>query len=113
MAPRLGSRFTFCRGVADDDGVLSLTDREPYEYRELSDTRTHRVVEGDSLFTLAAWYFRGLPRAAGYWWVIADFQPDRIIDGTLVLDLGRVIYIPSMRVLTDVILAEARRKEHG
>jgi len=113
MPPRLGSRHTFCRGVLDDDGVRTLTEREPFGYHELSDTRLHRVAEGDTLFSLAAWYFRGLPRPAGYWWVIADFQPDPILDGTLQLAVDRLLYIPSVRVLTDVILGEARRREHG
>jgi hypothetical protein len=113
MPPMLSSRYIFCLGVRDDTGRLYLTDREPYRFKAHSDNRTHRVVQGDTLFSLAGRYFAPLPRACGFWWVIADFQPDPIIDPTLDLSIGTDIFIPSLRVLTDVILSEQRRKEHG
>jgi hypothetical protein len=50
-------------------------------------------------------------RACGFWWAIADFQPDPILDPTLELEPGRQLVIMSLRVLTDVILGEARRRE--
>jgi hypothetical protein len=71
------------------------------------------VVEGDTLWGLAGLYFAPLPRACGFWWAIADFQPDPVVDPTLGLALGRVLVIPSTRVLSGVILGEARRREHG
>ena len=113
MPPLAGSRHIFCRGYRDEAGRLALTEREPYRYRAHPDNRTHRVAQGDTLFTLAGRYFAPLPRACGYWWVLADFQPDPLVDPTLELALGRVLFIPSLRVLTDVILGETRRREHG
>lgn len=84
--------------------LLFLTEREPYRFRELPDTRVHGVVQGDTLWGLAGRYFAPLPRACGFWWVIADFfQPDPILDPTVELELGRRLFIPSVRVLTDVI----------
>ena len=50
-----------------------------------------------------------MPRGCGFWWAIADFQPDPIVDPTLELEVGRTIFIPSERVLTDVILGAGRR----
>lgn len=113
MPPRTGSRHGFALGVLDDAGARYLTEREPYRYRPLPDSRSHTVVAGETLFDLAGRYFAPLPRACGFWWAIADFQPDPIVDPTLALEEGRVIVIPSTRVLTDVILAEARRREVG
>jgi hypothetical protein len=113
MPPRSGSRYTFCSGVRDANEVLQLSEREPYRFVEHKDTRVHTVVQGDTLFDLAGRCFAPLPRACGYWWVIADFQPDPIIDPTLELTLGRRLFIPSLRVLTDVVLGEARRREAG
>jgi len=113
MPPRSGSRYTFCSGVRDDAEVLHFTEREPCRFREHKDTRVHTVVQGDTLWSLAGRYFAPLPRACGFWWVIADFQPDPVVDPTLELEPGRRLFIPSMRVLTDVVLSEARRREAG
>ncbi len=110
MPPRSGSRYTFCTGVRDAADVLQLTEREPYRFREHKDTRVHTVAQGDTLFDLAGRYFAPLPRACGFWWVLADFQPDPIVDPTLELDVGRRLFVPSLRVLTDVILSEQRRR---
>lgn len=111
MAPHTGSRHSFTSGVRDDAGRLFLTDREPYGFHEHRDTREHVVAQRDTLWGLAGRYFAPLPRACGFWWVLADFQPDPIVDPTLELELGRRLFVPSLRVLTDVILGEQRRRE--
>lgn len=113
MPPRLGSRHTFCRGVLDQDGRRFLSEREPFEFREFNDSIWHTVQQGDSWWNLAARYYRGMPRASGYWWAIADFQPSRVVDPTLELEVGTRVVVPSLRVLTDVILSPRRRQEHG
>lgn len=113
MPPRVGSRHGFCLGVRDGGGALQLTDREPYRFRTHADNHVHIAVQGDTLWTLAGRYFAPLPRACGYWWAIADFQPDPVVDPTLELEPGRRIFIPSLRVLTDVILGESGRKERA
>lgn len=113
MAPLVGSRHSFTAAVRDEAGRLFLTEREPFLFREYSDTRTHTVAQGDTLFGLAGRYFAPLPRACGFWWAIADFQVDPIIDPTVELELGRHLLIPSLRVLTDVILGEQRRRLGG
>jgi len=108
--PQVGSRYSFCVAITGEDGRMRLTEREPYRYIAHPDNRSHVVVASDTLFALAGKYFAPLPRACGFWWVIADFQPDPIVDPTLALDVGRVLVVPSRRVLTDVILSEARRR---
>src|SRR5690606_15657042 len=92
----------FSLGVHDEDGVLRLTERGPYRFRPHADNRLHTAVQGDTFWDLAGRYFSPLPRACGYWWAIADFQPDPVVDPTLALDPGRRIFVPSLRVLTDV-----------
>jgi hypothetical protein len=113
MPPLAGSRYMFCSALSDSLSQRFLTEREPFTYQTFADSRTHIVAEGQSLFTLAGYYFAPLPRACGLWWVIADFQPVAIYDPTLLLDVGRLLIIPSLRVVTDVILGEARRREVG
>lgn len=110
MPPRRFSRYSFSAAVLDDAGRLFLTEREPFRFRTLPDNRQHVVQQGDTLFSLAGRYFAPLPRPSGLWWVIADFQPEPIHDPTLALDLGRVVFIPSVRVITEEVFAEARRQ---
>jgi hypothetical protein len=110
MPPLAGSRYSFCQAFQDEQGRWLLTDREPYRFHEHADNRVHIVAEGDTLFELAGRYFAPLPRACGYWWAIADFQPTAIIDPSLRLEPASKIHIPSQRVLTDVILADPRRR---
>jgi hypothetical protein len=111
MPPRRFSRYTFSTAVLDDSQRLVLTEREPYRFRSLPDNRQHVVQAGDTLFTLAGRYFAPLPRPAGLWWIIADFQPDPIHDPTIELSVGRMLLIPSLRVVTEEIFSEARRPE--
>ncbi len=82
-----------------------------FPYRALEDTREHVVGEGDTLWSLAARYFASLPLPATLYWIIADFQPDPIHDPTITLTPGRVLYVPSLRTVTEEVFSERRRKE--
>lgn len=111
MPPRRFSRYEFTEGIRDAGGQLFLTDREPFRFRPLPDSRVHDVQEGESLFSLAGRFFRPRPRAAGLWWIIADFQPDPIQDPSVPLELGRRLFVPSLRTVDEEILSEKRRRE--
>lgn len=111
MPPRRYSRHSFSFGVTDGAGRLFLTERTPFRYRELEDTAVVIAREGDTLFGLAARAYAALPRPAGFWWVLADFQPEPIIDPTIQLAPGQLIYIPSLRVLQEDIFNPSRREE--
>ena len=111
MPPRRFSRHTFTIGRADAQGRLYLSDRKRFLYRSLPDNIEHTVKQGDTLWTLAGRYFASLPRPAGLWWVIMDFQPDPIHDPTLELVPGTVLHIPSERTILEEIFSEKRRAE--
>jgi hypothetical protein len=111
MPPRRFSRFSFSAATLDAQGRLLLTEREPFRFRSFSDNRQHVVREGDTLFSLAGLYFAPLPRPSGLWWIIADFQPAPIHDPTLALELGSLLFVPSIRVVTEEVLSDARRQE--
>lgn len=112
MPPHANSRHLFCEGYIDVDGATALTPREPFRFRDLADNRVHTVFEGDTLWTIAGTYFADLARPSGYWWAIADFQPQPIVDPTIALEPGTEIVIPSSRVLLTSILGEQRRRVH-
>lgn len=111
MPPQVGSRYMFCTGYRRD-GEIFLGGREPFRYRPLIDNITHTLRAGESLFVLAGLYYAPLPRACGFWWVIADFQDPPIHDPTLTLEPGTQLIIPSLTTLENVILSERRRREH-
>lgn len=105
MPPLIRSRYERTYGLEDDNGLLYLTEREPFRYdKTLPGIRRHRVATGDTLQVLAYRYFPGLTISGGLgpehlWWVIADFQPVPIQDPTVDLEVGRVLYIPSVSVV--------------
>lgn len=109
MPPRKSSRHMFTIGVKDDSDRLFLTDRTPFVFRTLADTIIHTVKQGETLFTLAGRFYAPMPRPAGLWWVIADFQPSPIHDPTLMLTISRTLFIPSIRTVLEGILSERRR----
>lgn len=111
VPPRLYSRHAFCTAQLDDAGRLYLSDRVPFGYRAFSDNALHTVGKGDKLWFLAARYFPALPRPAGLWWVIADFQPEPVFDPTVDLAEGSVLVIPSVRTVLTYVFAEDRRAE--
>lgn len=93
------------------DGLPHFVDRVPYRYRDFPDNRVHVVKPADKLMHLAAVHFAPMTRACGYWWILADFQPQPIIDPILPLYKQRDrVVVPSRRVLTDVILPSMWRR---
>lgn len=109
MSVLVTSRYLFSVGQQDANGRFFLSDRQPFRFVNLSDNRQHFVVQGDTLFNLAARYFQGLARPAGFWWVIADFQPQPILDPTLRLLEGSTIVVPSLKTLTTRVFNSKRR----
>ena len=110
MAVHRLSRYSFTAGYQEDE-VFQLSDREPYRFKQFVDNVTHTVSAGDTLFTLAAKHYVGMTRPAGLWWAIADFQPDPIIDPTIGLAIGRILFIPSTRTLIEEVFSPQRRTE--
>lgn len=111
MPPRRNSRHLLTTGLTDTNQNVFLADRVPLRFIDLPDNRKHTVKEGDSLFNIAGRYFAPVNRPAGFFWVVADFQPDPIIDPTLKLDSRRVLIVPSIRTLIEIVLNEDRRED--
>lgn len=105
------SRYRFSTVFTDRAGRRFLGARPKFGYRDLPDSRVHTVREGDTLHRLAWRYFRPLRRPELLWWIIADFQPEPIHDPHEDLEAGRVLVIPSVRAVQELVLSEARRRE--
>lgn len=104
------SRLRFSTIWQDEANRSYFGEREPFGYRDEADNIQHVVQTGDTLFNLAGRYYSSLPRAAGLWWAIADFQPDPVHDPTVRLVEGTIVVVPSVRLLQMAILNQARRE---
>jgi hypothetical protein len=111
MPPRRYSRYTFSTAVVDVEGRLFLQERIPFRFRALADTVQYKCTDGDTLQAIAGRYYQGLPRPAGLWWVLADFQPEPVFDPTVKLLAGQTIYVPSLRTVQELVFNDARRTE--
>lgn len=111
MPPRLYSRYTYSKGILDENKNLYLTRAKKFTYRERSGTIRHKINLGDTLFSLADKYYSALYRPAAFWWLIADFQPDPIHDPTISLQEGSILLIPSLRLVEEEVFNIARESE--
>ena len=116
VAARLQGFSAAARELHVTQGAVSqrirhLEQRLGFKVFERFGRRVTLTMEGESLFSLAGRFFRPRPRAAGLWWIIADFQPDPILDPSVPLDVGRSLFVPSLRTVDEEILSEKRRRE--
>jgi hypothetical protein len=98
--------------MLDEDGFPFLTEPEPFPYRDEPDNSTHFVTEGDTLWGIAHFKFAGYPRPCGLWWIIGHFQPVPIIDPTIALKAGTILFIPSARLVRMALFNPSRRRDH-
>lgn len=103
MAPRLDSRYQFCRAFQDDDERWFLEVPYPFRFTNERDNVAYQVSAGDTLQILAYRFYRGFDLPAQLWRAIAEFND--IIDATLPLEEGKILMIPSPRWIRDVYFA--------
>lgn len=106
VGPR--SRFVLTNLILQSDGTMELSDREPFAYRQDPRNRMHRVLAGDTLWSLAEKFFPTIRDAANLWWLIADFQDPPILDPTVRLEPETLLVIPPESILMEVF-SDARR----
>lgn len=106
------SRYAYCLQMEDDDGIKHLDEREPFRYRDEPDNRFYRSKEGDTWWGLAHVFFDGIERECGLWWVLCDYQPNPVIDPTLVIEPNTLIVVPSMRLIRTKLFSTEQRRFH-
>jgi len=91
---------------ADGEVHLTLPERLPHEDRD--DTITHVCKAGERLYDIAIHYFKDSmgDYAVDCWEIIAQFQEDPIIDGSVLLESNRVLLIPSDEYIQEVALGD-------
>ena len=106
------SRYRYNTGYRDADDRVYLDEREPFRFRTHAGNRFHTVVQGDTWWGLASIYFRGAPRACGWWWLVCEYQPTPVIDPTLVLEPGTVVVVPPIELVRSEAFSEVQRRYH-
>ena len=105
------SRNLFCTAQLDAAGVLFLSERVPFRYVDRPDTIVRRAVAGDTWWSLADLFYGGdvQDAAALLWFCVADFQPVPVVDPTIAIVPGSLLYIPSLRTVETEIFSDNRR----
>lgn len=96
------SRYLFCIEYEDENENLALSRRVPYRYKEFDDNIVHDAIEGEMVHDIAQSYYGEIyneREARNMFWIICDFQPDPIIDCTLIMKAGQKIIVPSPRAV--------------
>jgi nucleoid-associated protein YgaU len=74
--------------------------REPFLFEERPDNTLHRVISGDTLENLAEQFYNN----ALLFWVIADFQPEPLLDPSEDLETGSILVLPSVEYVNSKVL---------
>lgn len=100
------SRYRLADLIATEDEGIEIDLRPRLEYDPGEDDIAHVVTVGDTLHSLAATYFAGMPNPETLWWIIADYQPEPIIDPTISLTPGDIIVIPSRSAVQGALIGQ-------
>lgn len=90
-----------------DDGILRTGQKttfvlghEPVRFREREDNQRWVARLGDTWPHLSTVFYK-TPRL---WWVIADYQPDTVMEPLAPIEAGRLIYVPSFEFVRSNVL---------
>jgi hypothetical protein len=104
------SRYQFSEIHTDSAGRRFFGPRPRFTYRDLPDNQRHIVKGAERLWHLSQIYWPELPKNGTYYWIIADFQPEPILDAFKDLVMGSVIIVPSLRTVEGMIFNSARAR---
>lgn len=106
------NRYSYCWNKTQNTQEIRKLPRGFFRYQKYLDTIEHSCLEGETLFALAGKYYHEYFTApALLYWILADFQPEPIIDPTIVFSAGTVIHIPSAKTLNLYLFSPVREPE--
>lgn len=100
------SRYQRSRIILRGEALTFLQLAEVEYYSGQEDDVFHIVSEGETLFSIAYRYYGGVGDGVHNWWLIAEYQPEPIVDPTAKLNPGDILVIPSTRHLLDAIAGQ-------
>lgn len=109
------SRYRYTHEIRNDATTPPqrwLSEAEPVRFEQRADNRYHVARDGDTWWGLAFRYLAEYERAAGLWWIIADFQDPPVVDPTIAIPAGTLVAIPSGRFVQDRVFSNLRWQEH-
>jgi hypothetical protein len=112
--PNLTSIWRFSDQVIQlATGILYVPSRTPVRFIDEGDSSIQVEVRGIRLLALISHdVYRGVvARPQDLWPIVADFQPEPILNPFLKLDVGRTLFLPSRTLLFGQILNERVRVE--
>ena len=96
MPAQPNSRYRTARRFIDDKNRRFIGVRRNVQYVDDPGNRIHIVKRGETLESIAHKRLPGFGgRSSDLYWILAEFQPNQILDPTQRLQPGQVIVIPS------------------
>lgn len=98
------SRYQYSETVSDDADRQLLEDGigTRFRFQDRPDNLQVTVRQGERLWHIAHRLYPQNPRAGELYWLIAAYND--IQDPTLAIEPGRVLYAPSIRVISEELL---------
>lgn len=104
------SPYRYSYELEDEDGNMYTTEMEPYEYENLPDNIPHKCIDGDTWYNIAGKYWSTLPDSGALGRLIADFQPEPVVDPYIKLKPGQIVIVPSLNTLQTRIFNPDRQQ---
>lgn len=99
------SRYRCAELIRTDAGKLKWDLRRRLEYMGHDDDIAYEVQPGDTWHILAYKFYGDEFGGADLWWVIADYQPEPVLDPTVMPTVGDILMIPAPNIVQDFILS--------
>lgn len=100
--------YRHAQAFKKEDGTTYYSNPERIPYEERDDTIIHTCYGGEYLWDLANLYYQGVhPVPFDLAEIIAQFQPNPIVDWSVPMIRGREVLIPSVEYIEEVAYGDS------